>query len=72
MAFIHYYDSIAHTALTNGANEATARDKTDPDVEITDDEFDDKEQDGVEPDLDFNKVVLTEAGERSSERRLLG
>ena len=31
---------------------------------MAEDEFDDEEQDGVEPDLDFNEVVRTEAGER--------
>ena len=36
------------------------------------DEFDDEEQNGVEPDLDLNEVVRTEAGERSGERLLLG
>ena len=36
------------------------------------DEFDDDEQDRVEPDLDLNEVVRTEAGERSGERLLIG
>ena len=31
---------------------------------MADDEFDDNKQDGVEPDLDLNEVVRTEAGER--------
>ena len=39
---------------------------------MADDEFDDEEQDGVEPDLDFNEVVRTVAGERSGERLMLG
>ena len=39
---------------------------------MADDEFDDEEQDGVEPDLDLNKVVRIEAGERSGERLLPG
>ena len=39
---------------------------------MADDEFDDEEQDGVEPDLDLNEAVRTEAGERSGERLLLG
>ena len=51
---------------------ATALDGADSDVEMADDELTDEEQDGVEPDLDFNEVVHTEAGERSGERLLLG
>ena len=39
---------------------------------MADDEFNDEEQDGVEPDLDLNEVVRTEAGERSCERLLIG
>ena len=48
------------------------RDGADSNVEMANDEFDDGEQDDVEPDLDFNEVVRTEAGERSDERFLLG
>ena len=65
MAFIHY--SIALNIQLRGG-----RDCADSDVGMADDEFDDEEQDGVEPDLDFNEVVRTEAGERSGERLLFG
>ena len=67
-----YNSEGEETARKNGAGEATARDGADSDVEKADDEFDDEEQDGVEPDLDLNEVVRTEAGERSGERLLIG
>ena len=60
------------TARQNNAGEATARDGADSDVEKADDEFDDEEQDGVEPDIDLNEIMRTEASERSSERLLIG
>ena len=60
------------TSRKNGAGEATARDGADSYVKKADDEFDEEEQDGVEPDLDLNKVVRTEAGESSGERLLIG
>ena len=47
------------------------RDGTESDVKMADDEFDDEEQDGVEPDFDLNEVVRNEAGERFGERLLL-
>ena len=56
----------------NNAGEATARDGANSHVEEANDEFDDEEQDGVESDLDLNKMVRTEAGERSCERLLIG
>ena len=55
------------TVRKNGAGEATAHDGADSDVEKANDEFDDEEQDGVEPELDLNEVVRTEAGERSGD-----
>ena len=67
-----YYSEGEETARKNSAGKATARDGADSDVEMADDEFDDEKQDGVEPDLDLNKVVRTEAGERSGERLLIG
>ena len=60
------------TVRKNGAGEATARDGADSDVEMAYDEFDDEEQDGVEPEFDLNEVVRTEAGERSDKRLLIG
>ena len=67
-----YKSEGEETARKNGANEATARNGADSDVDMADDVFDVGEQDGVEPDLDLNEVVRTEAGDRSGERLLLG
>ena len=39
---------------------------------MANDEFDDKKQDTMEPDLDLNEVVRTEASERFGVRFLLG
>ena len=64
----HYTTQRGTRPRKNGTGEATACDGADSDVEMADDE----EQYGMEPDLDLNKVVRTEAGERSGERLLLG
>ena len=57
-----YNSEGGETARKNVAGEATSREGANSDVERADEEFDDEEQDGVEPKFDLNDMVRTEAG----------